>query len=129
MNATQLGRLRLKLETRLKELSGSLRNRENVTVERTPDVLDDVVLASERDLGIWSLDKRFAQARFVKAALDRVADGTYGCCLECDEEITIKRLTALPHASLCITCQEREELGELRKSGALKELAGTEISA
>ncbi|MEO8052963.1 MAG: TraR/DksA family transcriptional regulator [Acidobacteriota bacterium] len=129
MSSTQLGRLRFKLETRLKELWSSLRNRENVAVERTPDVLDDVELAWERDLAIWSLDKRFAQVRFVEAALDRIADGTYGCCLECDEEITMKRLTALPHASLCIACQERAEFGELRKSAVLKELTGTEISA
>jgi DnaK suppressor protein len=127
VTSTQLGRLKLKLETRLKELSSSLRNRENIAVERTPDTLDDVELAGERDLAIWSLDKCFAQVRFVEAAQARIADGTYGCCLRCDEEIAMKRLTALPHASCCITCQERTEHGESREPGVLKELAGNQI--
>ena len=69
MTSTQLGRLKLKLETRLKELSSSLRNRENIAVERTPDALDEVELAGERDLAISSLDKCFAQIRLVEAAL------------------------------------------------------------
>jgi DnaK suppressor protein len=93
VTSTQLGRLKLKLETRLKELSSSLRNRENIAVERTPDALDEVELAGERDLAISSLDKCSAQIRLVEAALARIADGTYGCCLRCDEEITMKRLT------------------------------------
>ena len=67
MTSTQLGRLKLKLETRLKELSSSLRNRENIAVERTPDALDEVELAGERDLAISSLDKCFAQIRLVEA--------------------------------------------------------------
>ncbi|MDQ2945006.1 MAG: hypothetical protein M3Y27_03545 [Acidobacteriota bacterium] len=57
VNSTQLGRLRLKLETRLRGLSSSLRNRRNIAVERTSDALDDVELAGERDLAVWSLDK------------------------------------------------------------------------
>jgi len=64
VTSTQLGRFKMKLETRLKELSSNLRNRENIAVERTPDALDDVELAGERDLAIWSLDKCFAQVRF-----------------------------------------------------------------
>ena len=127
MTSTQLGRLKLKLETRLKELFSSLRNRENIAVERTPDALDDVELAGERDLALWSLGKCFAQVRSVEAALARVANGTYGCCLPCDQEITMNRLTALPHASCCITCQERAEHGESREPGVLKELAGNQI--
>ena len=127
MTSTQLGRLKLKLETRLKELSSSLRNRENIAVERTPDALDEVELAGERDLAISSLDKCFAQVRLVEAALARIAGRNYGCCLRCDEEVTMKRLTALPHASRCITCQERAEHGESREPGVLKELAGNQI--
>ena len=64
--------LTLMLEVRLQELSSRLRNCENITVERAPDVLDDVDLSVARDLTIWSLDKGFAQLRYVTAALDRV---------------------------------------------------------
>lgn len=47
-----------------------------------------------------------AQVRLMGAALDRIAAGTYDNCLTCRGAIGVVRLTALPHASLCIPCQE-----------------------
>jgi RNA polymerase-binding transcription factor DksA len=47
-----------------------------------------------------------AQAALVSASLRRMAEGTYGCCIRCHKQIGMNRLSALPHASLCITCQE-----------------------
>jgi len=38
------------LEARLRELSSSLRNRENIAVEKASDVVDNVELTGERDL-------------------------------------------------------------------------------
>ncbi len=128
MTPTQLVKLKLLLDVRFTELSGRLRNRANIAVERTPDVLDDVELSVERDLTIWSLDKGFAQLRYVKAALDRIAAGTYGCCLRCDEDINMKRLTAVPHASFCIQCQEVAEHNESREAGVSKKLAALRLA-
>jgi DnaK suppressor protein len=91
-------------------------------------VLDDLELSGERDLAIWSLDQRFAQRRFAQAALDRIAGGTYGCCLRCDEEISMKRLTALPYAFFCLTYLDDAD-HESTKSRVLKELAGIYIGA
>jgi DnaK suppressor protein len=42
----------------------------------------------------------------VEAALGRINAGTFGECLNCSQEITIKRLTAVPWSRYCITCQE-----------------------
>lgn len=44
--------------------------------------------------------------REVKAALDRIEDGTYGQCIECDKEIENDRLEANPSAT---TCKEHME--------------------
>ncbi len=49
----------------------------------------------------------YAQLRMIDEALDRLASGDYGICLACEEEIPDKRLTALPWAKYCISCQER----------------------
>jgi RNA polymerase-binding transcription factor DksA len=124
VTATQRARLKVTLATRLRELRSSLQNRGDIAVERTPDVLDGIELAGERGLAIWSLNKYFAELRLVEAALDRVAHGTYGSCLRCDEEISINRLTALPHASLCITCQEDADDRKSRESEVPMEMAG-----
>jgi DnaK suppressor protein len=127
MTLTQLGRLKVMLETRREELNRSLRNRDSIAVERTPEELENVGLAGERDLAMWRLDKRFVQLRAVEAALERVAGGTYGGCLHCEREIGLKRLAALPHASLCIICQESAEQGESSEPAVLKELAPMQI--
>jgi len=44
--------------------------------------------------------------REVRTALTRIEYGSYGICLNCDEEIGTKRLRAAPWTSLCTACQE-----------------------
>ena len=45
----------------------------------------------------------------VRTALTRIEYGSYGTCLNCDEEIGTKRLRAVPWTSLCIACQELDD--------------------
>ncbi|HEX6798724.1 MAG TPA: TraR/DksA family transcriptional regulator [Ktedonobacterales bacterium] len=45
----------------------------------------------------------------VNAALHRIAEGTYGTCVNCGGEIAPRRLQALPYATLCIECQGKAE--------------------
>jgi len=44
--------------------------------------------------------------REIDEALERIEDGTYGICLECDEPISPKRLEAVVWARYCVRCQE-----------------------
>ena len=62
------------------------------------------------------LDRESVLARRIRSAIDRIEGGAYGICLECEEEISPRRLNALPWAELCIHCQERaDELDSQRK--------------
>jgi RNA polymerase-binding protein DksA len=45
----------------------------------------------------------------IDAALERIAEGTYGICTSCGREIAPQRLEAYPWASLCIDCKRRDE--------------------
>jgi len=45
--------------------------------------------------------------REVSDALQRLAHGHYGVCMECEEPISVKRLEAVPWARYCVKCQER----------------------
>jgi DnaK suppressor protein len=45
----------------------------------------------------------------VKRALARIADGVYGECVRCGEEIAPARLEARPEAALCIDCARAAE--------------------
>ena len=47
----------------------------------------------------------------VQDALDRMNEGTYGECVLCGEEMSPKRLEAVPWARHCIPCQEKQEEG------------------
>lgn len=50
----------------------------------------------------------------VDEAFARLARGVYGCCVECNCEISLSRLTALPFALRCRECEELHETGERR---------------
>ena len=45
----------------------------------------------------------------VEHALDRIRSRTYGTCEDCGSVIAKKRLEAIPFASLCIRCAEKQE--------------------
>ncbi len=44
--------------------------------------------------------------RNVRAALRRIDEGAFGVCLHCEEDISPKRLAAVPWTAYCIRCQE-----------------------
>src|SRR5687767_14558628 len=41
----------------------------------------------------------------IDAALDRIADGTYGRCTHCGIGLPIERLEFRPYAAVCVACQ------------------------
>jgi RNA polymerase-binding protein DksA len=45
----------------------------------------------------------------VDQALRRLYRNEYGVCESCGKEIGKARLEAIPHASLCVACQEKQE--------------------
>ena len=47
--------------------------------------------------------------RKIDEAIQRLADGTYGVCSDCDETISEARLKALPFATVCRDCQAQRE--------------------
>jgi len=51
----------------------------------------------------------------IEEALARLEEGTYGNCFECGDEISERRLRALPFAVRCKDCEEARELAERRE--------------
>jgi DnaK suppressor protein len=45
----------------------------------------------------------------IGAALDRVNQGTYGKCEECQQEIPRIRLQAVPYTRYCVECARKQE--------------------
>jgi DnaK suppressor protein len=122
MTKSEMNRIRKTLEARQSELAKVLRNREGIAIEKSPDALDEVQHAAERELAIRNLDRESHLLRNVRAALRRMEEGSYGICLHCEEEISPKRLEAVPWAAYCIKCQEIADRNTEEGSESLDEL-------
>lgn len=106
MTRTELNQFLTLLKAKNAELARAMGKRDGMAIERTPDALDEIQFAAARELTTRNLERQSELFRTVREALDRIADGTYGTCLNCDEEISHKRLHAMPWATLCIACQD-----------------------
>jgi RNA polymerase-binding transcription factor DksA len=45
----------------------------------------------------------------IEGALERIEEGTYGSCVECDAKIAKARLNAIPYTPVCIKCASKIE--------------------
>lgn len=94
------------LERKEAELVRVLRTRDGIAIEKSADQMDEIQYASERDLAIRNVDRETTLLRQVKTALQRVHDGSFGNCIDCDSPISPRRMAAIPWAARCIQCQE-----------------------
>ncbi len=122
MTKTELNKYRNILEAKQAELEQFIRNREAITIEKSPDALDEVQHAAERELAIRNLDRESQLLRNVRAALRRIDEGTYGVCLHCEEDISPKRLIAVPWTPFCIQCQEAADRNREESPDAVDDL-------
>ena len=90
---------------------GILTSAEDLTV--SPDDLHDEtdlatsVINQQVTFNIRSRELR--KLRMIEAALQRIEEGAYGSCDDCDEEIGNKRLRNQPWTNLCIIHAEERE--------------------
>jgi DnaK suppressor protein len=124
MTTTELNRFRAVLMARVAELERFTRHREEITVERSADQLEEVQGASQRALAVCDLDRDFNQLRNARAALHRIQEGSFGICQECDQDIHPKRLAAVPWALFCIRCQEVLDRNVEKVQGPGRDLVG-----
>ncbi len=109
-DAKSLKKFRTLLESRQEELrhlvAQTQQEGRSLRTEETKDEGDRATASESKELA----HARSAQARRtlgeIEAALRRMNDGTFGECLNCGQEIGIKRLEAVPWVRCCITCQE-----------------------
>ncbi len=83
---------------------------------RMEEVDDWAVADLETALDIAEIARDARELQDVEAALRRMADGSYGSCLDCGQPIPLGRLQANPAAPRCIACQEQRE-GAARRAG------------
>ena len=95
------------LEAKRAELSAGTANRDEIRIENAAEDFDRIQQRMNREVAIRNLDRESRLLKSVEEALDRIETGAFGVCLGCEEEIPEKRLSAVPWASHCLSCQEK----------------------
>jgi DnaK suppressor protein len=97
---------RAALQAKLAELTGVFRDRSELAIENSPDMLDAIQMTVNRDLLVERMNMCARTLSDVRAALQKLDNGAYGICEDCDETIGPRRLDAIPWAQVCVKCQE-----------------------
>jgi DnaK suppressor protein len=74
-----------------------------------PDPGDSSFANLSVDLGNAAVTRDVTELRKIEAARQRMENGTYGECVECETEIPYGRLEVQPTAERCAPCQEMYE--------------------
>ena len=110
------------LDSQLKEAASSHALGDAIRIHQVADPIDMTQEAAERDVAVQILDRESALVRRLRSAIDRIEDGSFGICLQCEEEIAPKRLKAIAWAELCVHCQEEaDDLASQRERTTLFE--------
>ena len=73
------------------------------------DEVDEIQANENREIRFATRERLVERVNRLSAALDRLDDGGYGVCVECDERISPARLHAVPEVDTCVRCQDRIE--------------------
>ena len=113
----QLQEMRADVLAQLRAQRGGKIGRAEAAANARETESDDWAQAdAERDLAFALEERESAELVAIDDALKRVADGSYGLCVDCGESIAAARLHANPVAMRCLGCQDKAE----HASGATK---------
>jgi DnaK suppressor protein len=121
MTTKELEQFRIVLQARQTELEALLGNREVIAVNLNSDLLDQIQHAQEREMAIGNLERASARLREVRKALQYIQLGSFGICVDCEEEISMKRLAAVPWTTSCLACQEARDRSRIPTGNAIDE--------
>ena len=121
MKQADVERLRQKLELQRHEAQQFLGRMEqeaqSLDIDATQDSADRCEISVSKESLFERSSQRRTVLRLIEAALKRMADGSFGTCVGCGDEIQDQRLQALPWTQFCLRCQ-----------GELEQQIGTSLS-
>jgi DnaK suppressor protein len=94
-------------------MQSAAREGRQTSTDDLQDAADQAVQSYQKELLFLQGTQGHTQLTLVRAALDRIEDGSFGECQQCGNSIGEKRLEAVPWTAHCIGCQEKIENGEV----------------
>jgi len=92
-----------------KALAGDLSMLKELRQQSVGDVIDAALDSAQDEISSQLAEVESRELASIEKALERMREGTYGQCEECEKPIPMARLNALPYATLCIECQRMAE--------------------
>jgi len=97
----------------MQEVSDAYAASQELGLDGVPDIGDVAANTYSRDVLLNLSEGQRQKLRDIDAALDRLANGEYGICARCEEEIDPRRLQVRPFSRYCIECKsDIEKFGE-----------------
>lgn len=87
----------------------------SISPEELADESDLATQVINQHVSLNMREREFNKIRLIDQALQRIHDGSYGVCEECDEDISKKRLKYQPWTTLCIIHAEEYERKQSRQ--------------
>lgn len=87
----------------------------NLGSDGIQDTADEAYNIYNKNIMLGRVETDALKLNLVEQALQRIENGTYGICIECEDEISTRRLEYVPFARYCIECKS-----ELEKKGLVK---------
>jgi DnaK suppressor protein len=85
----------------------------SVNADDRYDEIDQATTDIEQSMRMRLRNRESLYVKKVDEALKRIAEGCFGECEECGEDIELRRLEARPTATLCVACKEDQEKKEV----------------
>lgn len=93
------------IEARIAELTAHMHRISDDLDQPLPAHLEDQAIDLEDDEVLERLGRANGrELQLLNDALNRLADGSYGICAKCGDDISEARLEAVPYAMICQTC-------------------------
>lgn len=120
--------LKIKEDT-LHEINKSVRNGTEAVaaIESGGDIYDQASSERDRELVLLLGDREREKVHNIDEALLRIDEGDYGICEECDEDIPLGRLKAMPFTRHCVKCKSDLEKLQAQTKRVEEERAYREI--
>jgi DnaK suppressor protein len=103
----------------LEEMDKHQTEAREMTDQSATEPMERIVNLEGRDTLLSHNDADYQELTEVQGALERLANGTFGKCIDCGKEIPAARLAAVPWTERCLEDQEKHDQCGPQVSGSL----------
>jgi len=118
MNKTILYSFRERLEdirlAIIEELTEQYKSSKDNLNEQAADITDDAAQSYDQQFKVNFGEKDGDKLRLVEEAIEKIKNGSYGVCSECEDPIPERRLELVPFTEHCVNCLETLENNKKR---------------